>query len=290
MYLFIDTETTDLPARRFAHYTDHDVWTRVVSISWALFQAKDQPLKHSYHIVQPDGFLIPEDATKIHGITTEHALAHGLPLAQVLQQIAADVQVQKPSLTVAHNIAFDWPVLLCEMSRVGLETAIKHLPTFCTMIASTEFCALPHATGGGVKWPRLHELHTKLFGVGFTGQHDAAQDVLACARCYFRLVDIGLANAAQAPGGDSCCRRVLESEVGQSVSPLELNELLMTIRVFAYDHPDFDARFSQSVERQFRQRGFLYPKQVQALKNIISGWHMDGYRRPVKNTYTHAHK
>jgi DNA polymerase III subunit epsilon len=53
MYLFIDTETTGLPARRFAHYTDHDIWPRVVSISWALFHAKDQPLKHVYHIVSP---------------------------------------------------------------------------------------------------------------------------------------------------------------------------------------------------------------------------------------------
>jgi len=283
MYLFIDTETTGLPTRRFAHYTSQDVWPRLVSISWALFPAKDQLFKHVYHVVQPDGFLIPEDATKIHGITTEYALAHGRPLRQVVQEITADVQLWNPWLTIAHNIAFDLPVLLCEISRVGLDTTLKHLPSFCTMVAGTEFCALPHASGEGHKWPRLHELHTKLFGVGFTGQHDASQDVLACARCYFQLADIGLAKTSQASGCDAFCHPAGEAEAEQTVSPVQMKELLVTIRAFAEDHPHFDTRFLDSVEGQFGRQGRLSPKQVVALQNIINGWRMGGYRREPTN-------
>ena len=279
MYVFVDTETTGLPARRFAHYTEQDVWPSVVSISWAIFQAKDQPLKHVYHIIQPCGFIIPDDATKIHGITTEHALANGRPLSQVLQELTADVKSHKPSLIIAHNIAFDLPILLCEMSRVNLDAAIKHLPTCCTMICSTRFCALPHPNGGGYKWPRLLELHSKLFGVGFTGGHDASQDVLACARCYFRLVELGLAKESQFQVFDTYRSLADEGEPKHTAVASEIKDLLVIIRAFAVEHPYFDTTFLESVERQYDRQGRLSPKQVIALQNIINGWGMSEYRR-----------
>jgi DNA polymerase-3 subunit alpha len=280
VYVFVDTETTGLPARRFAHsYTEQDVWPRVVSISWAIFQAKDQTLKHVYHIIQPCGFIIPDDATKIHGITTEHALANGRPLSQVLQELTADVKSHKPSLIIAHNIAFDLPILLCEMSRVKLDTPIKYIPTYCTMFSSTNYCALPHPNGWGYKWPRLSELHTKLFSVGFTGGHDASQDVLACARCYFRLVELGLAQDYKFQVDDICLPQADQGEPEHIAVTSEINDLLVKIRAFAEDHAYFDTRFLESVERQFRRRGCLSPKQVSALRNIINGWGMQGYRR-----------
>jgi hypothetical protein len=53
------------------------------------------------------------------------------------------------------------------------------------MQASTEYCALPG--NYGTKWPKLQELHSKLFGSPFEGGHDALVDVRACAKCYFEL-------------------------------------------------------------------------------------------------------
>jgi hypothetical protein len=126
-------------------------------------------------------------------------------------------------------------------------------------------------------------LHAKLFGVGFTGQHDASHDVLACARCYFRLADMGLAKTSQAPRGDAFCRPAGEAEAEQTVCPVQVKELLVTIRAFAEDHPHFDTRFLDSVEGQFGRQGRLSPKQVVALQNIINGWRMGGYRRMATN-------
>lgn len=47
------------------------------------------------------------------------------------------------------------------------------------------YCALPGSQG--YKWPKLIELHEKLFGETFVDAHDARVDVKACARCFFEL-------------------------------------------------------------------------------------------------------
>jgi hypothetical protein len=58
------------------------------------------------------------------------------------------------------------------------------------MVSSTHYCRIPGRYG--FKWPKLDELHTKLFGSAFAGAHSALADVNACARCYFRLREIGI--------------------------------------------------------------------------------------------------
>jgi len=43
-----------------------------------------------------------------------------------------------------------------------------------------------------LKWAKLIELHKKLFGVEFDGQHDAKYDVAACMKCFFELKERGI--------------------------------------------------------------------------------------------------
>jgi len=57
------------------------------------------------------------------------------------------------------------------------------------MQESTYFCKLP-GKGGRYKWPTLTELHIKLFGTKFEDAHDALADTTACAKCFFKLVEI----------------------------------------------------------------------------------------------------
>lgn len=188
MHLFLDTETTGIPRRRGAHYTEHEVWPRVVSISWAIFREADRCLTHRYSIVQPDGYTIPADAARVHGITTEKARREGRSVKEVLSELVADIKRHSPDLLVAHNVAFDVPIVLAELSRANLPTDLEHLPTCCTMASTTKFCALPGPYG--YKWPKLSELHRALFDTDFSDAHDARIDVLACAKCYFRIVEL----------------------------------------------------------------------------------------------------
>jgi len=280
MKLFFDTETTGLPTRRQAHYKEHDVWPRVVSISWALYD-RNELQKHVYTIVRPDGFIIPEDAAKIHGITTEHALANGRPLNEVLQELISDIKINCPEILIAHNIQFDFPVLLCELDRIRMEPNFATIPTCCTMVSSTDLCAILHTNGKGYKWPKLTELHSKLFGSDFSGQHDASNDVLACARCFFELDKLGLVNPSpfSFPEFNS---RENDNMKAKWADAAEVETMLEQIGEFSEQNPSFNSDFIKSVSKQYKLRGTLSPKQVNALRNILRGWRL--HHAPILQT------
>ena len=86
MYLIFDTETTGLPKRWDAPITDTDNWPRCIQIAWQLHDAMGNCIDHQDYLVKPDGFNIPYDAEKIHGISTELAAEQGISLAEVLEK------------------------------------------------------------------------------------------------------------------------------------------------------------------------------------------------------------
>lgn len=192
MILFIDTETTGLPTRRNAHHTDLAVWPRIVSINWAIWESPENEVRNRYYLIRPDNFIIPHDATRIHGISTQIALRDGKQLRVVLKELLDDITRYSPLLIVAHNIEFDIPIVLSELHRAGLPKHIERMPTYCTMVSSTNYCAIPHWNRNGYKWPTLDELHKKLFGQGHEYSHDAKADLSACAKCFFRMQELGL--------------------------------------------------------------------------------------------------
>jgi len=190
-YLFIDTETTGLPLRRGAPHTDLHVWPRIVSISWAFYDTPSSDPTYKYNIIRPQGFTIPPEAAGIHGISTERAIREGVALSTVLRALSEDIRGSSPSLLVAHNMQFDRPIIQAEYIRAGQEEPISMLPVFCTMVSTTELCRLPPMRNGKHKWPKLEELHYYLFRMDFSAGHDARADVRACAKCFFRLQEMG---------------------------------------------------------------------------------------------------
>ena len=83
MYLIFDTETTGLPKRWDAPITDVDNWPRCIQIAWQLHDEMGRCIESQDYLVKPDGFNIPYDAEKIHGISTELAEEQGVSLADV---------------------------------------------------------------------------------------------------------------------------------------------------------------------------------------------------------------
>ena len=84
MYLIFDTETTGLPKNWSAPITDSDNWPRAIQIAWQLHDDMGNCIEHEDYLIRPDGFDIPFDAERIHGISTELAQRDGLPLGEVL--------------------------------------------------------------------------------------------------------------------------------------------------------------------------------------------------------------
>ncbi|WP_186757562.1 DNA polymerase III subunit alpha [Echinicola salinicaeni] len=186
MYIIFDTETTGLPRDYNAPITDLDNWPRLVQLAWQLHDEKGKLISNHNYIVKPEGFTIPYNAEKVHGISTDRALKEGHDLKEVLEIFHKDVD--RAEYLVGHNIGFDINVCGSEYLRADVPMQLMEKKELDTKDISTEFCAIPGGRGGKFKWPTLTELHQKLFGVGFEDAHDAAYDVDATAKCFFGLI------------------------------------------------------------------------------------------------------
>ena len=188
LYLFFDTETTGLPKNWEAPISDIDNWPRIVQIAWILSSEEKGRIESNDFIIKPEGFEIPEESSRVHGITTQKAYAEGIDLIEALKKF--NLALQKSSCLVAHNMNFDEKVLGAEFIRKGIENDFFEKNRLCTMEKSTQYCKLPGRYG--YKWPSLSELHNILFGKDFEDAHNAAGDINATENCFWKLRDLGL--------------------------------------------------------------------------------------------------
>lgn len=196
MYLIYDTETTGLPKDYNAPITDAENWPRLVQLAWQLHAADGSLIEADNFIVKPDGFDIPFNSEQVHGISTEKALAEGIPLQEALDRFTE--VLGKTEIVAGHNIEFDINIMGAEYMRLSDSAPIMDVPSIDTKDESTEYCAIPGGRGGQFKWPKLIELHVKLFGEAFDEAHNAAADVAATARCFLELIRIGVINSEKA--------------------------------------------------------------------------------------------
>jgi len=222
MYLIFDTETTGLPKSYKAPMTDIDNWPRCIQIAWQLHDEMGQVVEHDNFMIQPDGFNIPFDSEKIHGISTELAQEQGISLTDGLEKF--NNVLSKSKFIVGQNVTFDVNIMGAEFIRAGIQPnfeafnfdsfdiseynftskipkgrslAIDDLKDTdknslgildtCTEITAS-MCQIPGGRGGKFKLPTLTELHHFLFGVGFGEAHNATADVEATTRCFFELI------------------------------------------------------------------------------------------------------
>ena len=187
MYLIFDTETTGLPKSWNAPMTDTNNWPRCVQIAWQLHDNMGNIIEHHDFLLQPDGFNIPYDAERIHGISTELAQEQGISLQEGLQLF--NEVLQKTTFIVGQNLNFDLNIMGCEFHRLGVASNLTTLPILDTCTEHTaQLCQIPGGRGGKFKLPTLTELHKHLFGVGFGDAHNATADVEATTRCFLELI------------------------------------------------------------------------------------------------------
>ncbi|MFI1745106.1 DNA polymerase III subunit alpha [Thalassobellus sediminis] len=190
MYLIFDTETTGLPKRWDAPITDTDNWPRCIQIAWQLHDEMGNCIESQDYLVKPEGFNIPYDAEKIHGISTELADEQGIPLADVLEKF--NEALGKTKFVVGQNVKFDLNIMGAEFVRGAVENPLQELPVLDTCTEHTaNLCEIPGGRYGKFKLPTLSELHAHLFSVGFAEAHNATADVEATTRCFFELVRLG---------------------------------------------------------------------------------------------------
>lgn len=165
MNLYFDTETTGLPKDKKVDALLASVnWPDLVSISWMLCNG-EEIVKKAYYIVRPQGWTIPAESSKIHGITQEVAEG-GTPLAEVLELFKQDLL--RASQVIAHNMHFDKNVVFHSYAwrlRVDPRTFWPSAE-LCSMIKAKEEMKLPGMyprSKDPYKMPKLDEVYVDTF-------------------------------------------------------------------------------------------------------------------------------
>ena len=162
--IMFDTETTGLPVnKKESALISSNNWPDIVSICWMVFENRTL-VRTENHIISPNGWIIPEESIRIHGITQERAQAEGRPLEEVLNKFRADIE--SACYIIAHNLQFDKNVVFnAYMWRLNMNP-MKFWNTdaeFCTQEASKDEMKLRSLYGRDYKFPKLDELYKDTF-------------------------------------------------------------------------------------------------------------------------------
>lgn len=221
--IIFDTETNgkivnwNLPLTGLTLKNDREAvlanYPRIAQIAWEIVDLDTaEVLRFEEYMIKPDGWTIPtveelqeqikrrrqnreknvrdEEAFFFvnNNMSTERCEKEGVPMSDVLEILVKEIN--QSDIMVAHNAAFDLPVLKCEMIRYGFK-AEKSPVAVCTMKSSTQYCKIPHANGRGYKYPQLGELYLFLFKEPMGNAHDAFDDTTAARKCFFKLIELG---------------------------------------------------------------------------------------------------
>jgi DNA polymerase III subunit epsilon len=135
------------------------------------------------------GTDIPPGVTAIHGITTEHARAHGSAPAVALEEIAAEIAAAQAAGVplVAFNASFDVALLEHELARHGLDGLADRLPGGVQVVLDP--LVLDRHVDGSRKGPRKLGDLCELYGVPTGDLHTAEVDVVATLDLLAEMAD-----------------------------------------------------------------------------------------------------
>jgi len=159
--LVFDTETTGLPNdMSLSAVQSPNNWPHLVSISWAVLDSESNSVMKTHcYIVKPGKWTIPEEASRIHGVTQAKAMEFGIPLRDVMEAFNGE----QCDVMVAHNLKFDLNVVLNAIIwdlGIPFKGFVKR--KFCTMEIGTPMCKIPGRYG--YKYPKLKELYENVMG------------------------------------------------------------------------------------------------------------------------------
>jgi DNA polymerase-3 subunit epsilon len=161
-----DTETTGIAPET----------TRIVSAHVSVLNAHgevEQPLNWLIDC----GIDIPEQATAVHGITTERMRAEGTPATESISEILTTLSrlLDSGIPVVAYNASYDFTILDREAQRYNLSALSTPKPIVDPLIIDKQMDKFR-------KGKRTLEATAAHYGVDLTGAHDASVDAIAAGR------------------------------------------------------------------------------------------------------------
>lgn len=204
--LIFDTETTGLPKTKIMSSQMLALWPHIVQFSYIIFDTETNKfLKIFDRIVKVDESVeITKENSDLHGITKEMTQEQGHNIRDIINEFMLDYEMV--DLAVAHNLSFDINIIKVELMREVekqknnktekyiwngyFEKLVLSRKNYCTLQTSIHICNIVAKDKTGkeyVKFPKLSELHEKLFQTIPKNLHNSLNDVLVTLRCYFAM-------------------------------------------------------------------------------------------------------
>ena len=222
--IVFDTETTGLiPKVRFEENWDAidvSLFPHILQLSFITISDDTQSIIDIYDTLLklPDDIVIDPFVSKIHGITNELINKRGKCIEVEMEYVMSNILAA--SLIIGHNIEFDINMLLITLIRLArtykdiddvesnkwvqyynILFGTWRTKYVCTMFSTIKYCNIwkkrTNSESMYLKYPKLSELHTKLFIEEVKGLHNSLIDVFVCLRCYYYLeynVDLKITN------------------------------------------------------------------------------------------------
>lgn len=204
--LIFDTETTGLPETKIISPDTLHLWPYVVQLSYVIYDSSINIITDDYdHIIRlPKDVTISSESASIHGITDEMSRLKGESIHDVLMDFFYNLK--NADMIVGHNIEFDINMLRVELLRLifdkstppkGLHRQKYNLyfianfkKVYCTMRETVSLCNIQAIDKFGksyTKYPKLIELHEKLFSSKPNNMHNSMVDILVTLRCFVKI-------------------------------------------------------------------------------------------------------
>lgn len=212
--MIFDVETTGLIPRNMpkdGSLTPIDVYPYILQLSFIVYDLGKKEIIQTYneYIRVSDKVFISPIITNITRITRELCDEKGVDIVDALHAFYNAYLIC--NTIIAHNIAFDQTLIEVEVHRNlnclyerklnplclfnTLFNKINNIRLYCTMKQGKDICNIlverkPDAKITNIvykKFPKLSELHQKLFNSVPDNLHDASIDTRACLRCYLKM-------------------------------------------------------------------------------------------------------
>jgi DNA polymerase-3 subunit epsilon len=202
--MVFDTETTGLP--KTSDKTDMCKWPHVVQLSYIIYDTDTNKIITAFDniIKMGEGVSISKESTNIHHITDEMSQEQGVDINYAMGIMYNDIL--NIDCLIAHNIQFDLNMIIVECNRLiemqptvipimKFKRLLTHTTfikkTHCTMKKNIAFCNIEVINKKTQKkynkYPKLSELHMKIFNTEPKKLHNSFNDVLICLRCYCKI-------------------------------------------------------------------------------------------------------
>lgn len=193
--VFYDTETTGLPL--FKQPSEHPDQPHIVQLGACLVDVDTRKVLATIDVMcKPDGWLIPDEVSAIHGITTEMAADLGVPESLAVEML---LDLVGERTRIGHNEPFDARMVRIACMRhfePSQADAWKDGDAECTALLATPILKIPPTdrmkAAGFTKFKtaNLREAVLHFTGKPLENAHSALADVHGCMAVWFAIRDL----------------------------------------------------------------------------------------------------